>query len=69
LGTDYYLALDTARIISARTGVVVAPAVMVGYSIYHSGLPGTLSLKPETMKEVLYETADMKNTPPALRPP
>jgi len=59
LGTDYYLALDTAKLISARTGVVVAPVVMAGYSLYHSGFPGTLSLKPETMEEVLYETAEM----------
>ena len=59
LGTDFYLALDTSKLISARTGVVVAPVVMAGYSFYHSGFPGTLSLKPETMEEVLYETAEM----------
>jgi len=59
LGTDYYLALEKAKLISARTGVVVAPVVMAGYSFYHSGFPGTLSLKPETMEEVLYETAEM----------
>jgi len=59
LGTDYYLALETAKLISARTRVVVAPVVMAGYSLYHSGFPGTLSLKPETMEEVLYETAEM----------
>jgi len=59
LGTDYYLALETAKLISSRTGVVVAPVVMAGYSLYHSGFPGTLSLKPETMEEVLYETAEM----------
>jgi creatinine amidohydrolase len=59
LGTDYYLALEAAKRISARTGVVVAPVVMAGYSLYHSGFPGTLSLKPETMEEVLYETAEM----------
>ena len=59
LGTDFYLALDTAKAISARTGVVVAPVVMAGYSLYHSGFPGTLSLKPETLEEVLYETAEM----------
>jgi creatinine amidohydrolase len=59
LGTDFYLSLDTAKTISARTGVVVAPVVMAGYSLYHSGFPGTLSLKPETLEEVLYETAVM----------
>jgi creatinine amidohydrolase/Fe(II)-dependent formamide hydrolase-like protein len=59
LGTDFYLSLDTAKAISARTGVIVAPVVMAGYSLYHSGFPGTLSLKPETLEEVLYETAVM----------
>jgi creatinine amidohydrolase/Fe(II)-dependent formamide hydrolase-like protein len=29
------------------------------YSEYHSGFPGTLSLKPETMEQVLFETAEM----------
>ncbi|MBM3297833.1 MAG: creatininase family protein, partial [Candidatus Aminicenantes bacterium] len=42
-----------------RTGVVVAPVLWPGYSAYHSGFPGTLSLKPETMEQVLFETADM----------
>jgi len=59
LGTDFYLAFDTAKLISARTGVAVAPIVMAGYSLYHSGFPGTLSLRPETMEEVLYETVEM----------
>lgn len=59
LGTDGYLAVETSKRISERTGVVVAPVVLAGYSLYHSGFPGTLSLKPETLEEVLYETAGM----------
>jgi creatinine amidohydrolase/Fe(II)-dependent formamide hydrolase-like protein len=59
LGTDFYEALEGAKMISARTGVVVAPVLMAGYSVYHSGFPGTLSLKPETMARVLVETAEM----------
>ena len=59
LGTDIYLALDTSKLISAKTGVVVAPVALAGYSLYHSGFPGTLSLKPETLEEVFYETAQM----------
>jgi creatinine amidohydrolase/Fe(II)-dependent formamide hydrolase-like protein len=58
-------------LISARTGVVVAPVVMAGYSLYHSGFPGTLSLKPETMEEVLWhagveETSEMLFFEPGL---
>lgn len=59
LGTDYYEALEVAKKISRRTGVVVAPVLLAGYSVYHSGFPGTLSLKPETMGQVLFETAEM----------
>jgi creatinine amidohydrolase len=59
LGTDYYEALGMSKLISAQTGVVVAPVVLAGYSVYHSGFPGTLSLNPETMENVLFETAEM----------
>lgn len=59
LGTDFYEALGMSKMISARTGVIVAPVVQVGYSLYHSGFPGTLSLKPETFEQVLFETAQM----------
>jgi creatinine amidohydrolase len=59
LGTDFYEAFGISKIISARTGVVVAPVLFSGYSVYHSGFQGTLSLKPETMEEVLFETAEL----------
>jgi creatinine amidohydrolase len=59
LGTDYYEATGMSKLISAETGVVVAPVLLSGYSVYHSGFPGTLSLKPETMEQVLFETAEM----------
>lgn len=58
LGTDWLAALDMARMISSRTGVVVAPVVQAGYSAYHFGFPGTLSLSPETFEQVLFETAE-----------
>ena len=45
--------------ISKKTGVVVAPVLFVGYSVYHSGFQGSLSLKPETMEQVLFETAEI----------
>jgi len=57
LGTDSFIGLEVSRLISARTGVVVAPVLWAGYSVYHSGFPGVLSLSPETMEQVLYETA------------
>jgi creatinine amidohydrolase len=59
LGTDFYEAMGMSKMISAKTGVVVAPVLLSGYSVYHSGFAGSLSLKPETMEEVLFETAEM----------
>jgi creatinine amidohydrolase len=59
LGTDFYEAVGMSKKISARTGVLVAPVLLSGYSVYHSGFAGSLSLKPETMEQVLFETAEM----------
>lgn len=58
LGTDFYEATGMAKLISERTGVLVAPVLFSGYSAYHSGFPGTLSLKPETMEEVIFESVE-----------
>jgi len=55
LGSDYYQAFSMAEEISKRTQVVVAPVLLVGYSEYHSGFPGTLSVNPETMEQVFFE--------------
>ncbi len=59
LGTDTFIATKSAMMVSARTGVLIAPVVLAGYSVYHSGFPGTLSLRPETMEQVLFETVEM----------
>jgi len=58
LGSDYFQALSVAAKISERTRVVVAPVLLVGYSEYHSGFPGTLSIKPETMEQVVFECVE-----------
>jgi creatinine amidohydrolase len=58
LGSDYYQAFSVAEKISERTQVVVAPVLLVGYSEYHSGFPGTLSIKPETMEQVVFECVE-----------
>ncbi len=59
LGTDCFEALGIAKKVSQKTGVIVAQVLWMGYSVYHSGFPGTLSLKPETMEQVLFETAEI----------
>ena len=59
LGTDTYESVGMSKKISEQTGILVAPVLWSGYSLYHSGFPGSLSLKPETMEEVLFETVEM----------
>lgn len=59
LGTDFYEALGITKMISARTGILIAPLLLMGYSEYHSGFQGTLSLKPETFEQVLFESVQM----------
>jgi creatinine amidohydrolase len=58
LGTDCFEAFEMAEQISSRTGVMVAPVIMIGYSPYHSGFPGTISIRSETLEQVLFESAE-----------
>lgn len=58
LGTDCFEAFEMSKQISARTGVLVAPVIMIGYSPYHSGFPGTISIRSETLEQVLFESAE-----------
>jgi len=58
LGTDSYEALTLATEISRRTGIVVAPLVWVGYSEYHNGYPGTVSVSTDTLAQFLFECCE-----------
>jgi len=58
LGTDSYEALALATEISRRTGIVVAPLVWVGYSEYHNGYPGTVSVSTDTLARFLFECCE-----------
>jgi len=57
LGTDFLDALEVALLVAQRCEVVVAPAVMVGYSEHHMGFPGTLTISTETLQQVVFEVA------------
>lgn len=58
-GADILAAIELSKRISARTKVLVAPILMVGYSEYHSGFPGTLCISPETMEQVVFECVEL----------
>ena len=58
-GTDTILATAICEAVSARTGAVVLPAVPIGCSYGHGRqLPGTMSLTPEGLAEVVRQTVE-----------
>ena len=55
---DYLVAYRIALGVSEKTGVPVFPPLPVGHSGGHVGIPGTLSLRPETFQKVIEEIAE-----------
>ena len=49
---------EVARAVSARTGVPLLPALPFGDSRFWEGWPGTLTLQPETMAQLMLEISD-----------
>lgn len=55
IGTDFYNAVEEAKLVAQRTDVLVAPILLPGNSPYHMDFAGTITLKPETIQEVYFE--------------
>jgi creatinine amidohydrolase len=53
LGTDAYEAIDYAGEIARRAGALCTPPIWFGDSPHHMGRPGTISLKSQTVIELL----------------
>jgi len=53
LGTDTYEAIDYSEEIARRAGVLCAPPIWFGDSPHHMGRPGTISLRSQTVIELL----------------
>ncbi len=56
VGTDALLAIALADEASERTDVLVAPPLRFGWSPHHLALPGTISIKAETLIEFAWDT-------------
>ncbi len=54
-GTDHLAPAGIAREAGRRTGVLVAPPLVYGMSLHHMAFPGTISLRPSTMLQVVYD--------------
>jgi creatinine amidohydrolase len=57
-GSDVWQPWEIARRLSARSGVLLAPAVNYGMSLHHLGFPGSLSLRPDTVSSIIIDLLD-----------
>ncbi len=53
LGTDAMCAEEIALGVAAKIDAAVAPTIAVGMSLHHLGFPGTISLRPATLLELV----------------
>ena len=55
IGTDAITAESVAHEVSRRTGVLVSPTQPYGMAEHHMGFPGTMSLQPSTLLNLIHE--------------
>jgi len=55
VGADWIQAWDIARRVGERIGTTVLPVMPYGVSGHHKEFPGTITLNPETLQEVVYD--------------
>ncbi|MCU0515677.1 MAG: creatininase family protein [Oscillatoria sp. Prado101] len=53
IGTDAICAEAIARGVGEATGALVGPAINVGMALHHTAFPGSISLRPSTMIQVV----------------
>ncbi|MGE5578965.1 MAG: creatininase family protein [Bacillota bacterium] len=58
VGTDTMVAIALAEAASVRTGAVVAPPIWYGWSPHHMVLPGTVTVRPEVLLELVYDVME-----------
>ncbi len=55
IGTDAICAEAIARGVGEATNALVSPTINVGMALHHTGFPGTISLKPTTLIQVIQD--------------
>lgn len=58
LGTDTMVAIALAEEASEKTGAVIAPPLWFGWSPHHMVLPGTITVRPEVLAELVYDVIE-----------
>lgn len=55
LGTDTMVACELADGASEKTGAIITPPLWFGWSPHHMVLPGTMTIRPEVLADMLYD--------------
>lgn len=55
---DYRYMTEVCRMVAEKTGAISVPTIPWGYSDTFKAFPGTLTVRPETLKAVLLDVAD-----------
>ena len=55
LGTDSMVAIRLAEDAAQRTNAIVTPPLWFGWSPHHLALPGTISIRPQILIEMLFD--------------
>ena len=55
LGTDSYVAITLAEEAAEKTGALVTPPVWFGWSPHHMVRPGTVTIRPEVLADLVYD--------------
>ena len=55
IGTDAIIAEKLSHAVGERLGVYVAPTLSIGMAHHHLGFPGSMTLRPQTMINVLVD--------------
>ncbi|MBW2148937.1 MAG: creatininase family protein [Deltaproteobacteria bacterium] len=56
--TDSSWAIDVAESVAAREEVLISPPLPFGWSAHHMAYPGTITLKPETLTQVIMDVCN-----------
>ena len=62
LGTDSMVAIRLAEDAAERTNAIVTPPLWFGWSPHHLALPGTISIRPQILIEILFDVLSSLGT-------